>query len=70
MREPIRGRPTISSWTCPRRRPAWIGSRLFPLNQALDWIVEWYRAFQGGDDLRRLTRKQIERYEALLQDAR
>jgi CDP-glucose 4,6-dehydratase len=41
-----------------------------PLDPALDWIVEWYRAFRGGDDLRRLTRKQIERYEALLQDAR
>ena len=39
---------------------------VLPLNQALDWIVEWYRAFQAGDDLRRLTRTQIERYEALL----
>jgi CDP-glucose 4,6-dehydratase len=38
---------------------------LLPLNPALDWIVEWYRAFQAGDDLRGLTRKQIERYEAL-----
>jgi CDP-glucose 4,6-dehydratase len=37
-----------------------------PLNQALDWIVEWYRAFQAGDDLRRLTLTQIQRYEALL----
>lgn len=36
------------------------------LNSALDWITEWYRAFQAGDDLRRLTRTQIERYEALL----
>ena len=38
---------------------------VLPLNQALDWIVEWYRAFQAGADLRRLTRAQIERYEAL-----
>ncbi len=37
-----------------------------PLNQALDWIVEWYRTFQAGDDLRRLTLTQIQRYEALL----
>lgn len=36
-----------------------------PLHQALDWIVEWYRAFQAGADLRHLTRLQIERYEAL-----
>jgi CDP-glucose 4,6-dehydratase len=38
---------------------------LLPLKPALDWIVEWYRAFQAGSDLRRLTRTQIERYEAL-----
>lgn len=36
-----------------------------PLNAALGWIVEWYRSFQAGDDLRRFTRMQIERYEAL-----
>jgi CDP-glucose 4,6-dehydratase len=38
---------------------------LLPLNLALDWVVEWYRAFQAGGDLPRLTRAQIERYEAL-----
>lgn len=38
---------------------------VLPLNVALDWIVSWYRAFQEGADLRNLTRKQIERYEAL-----
>jgi CDP-glucose 4,6-dehydratase len=37
-----------------------------PLNPALEWIVEWYRAFQAGDNLGRFTRSQIERYEALL----
>ncbi|MGA2516002.1 MAG: CDP-glucose 4,6-dehydratase [Thermodesulfobacteriota bacterium] len=36
-----------------------------PLNLALEWIVEWYRAFQAGDNLGYLTRTQIERYEAL-----
>ena len=41
---------------------------VLPLSQALDWIVEWYRAFQAGADLRRLTRTQIERYEALSQN--
>ena len=28
---------------------------VLPLGQALDWIVEWYRAYQTGADLRRLT---------------
>jgi CDP-glucose 4,6-dehydratase len=37
-----------------------------PLPKALDWIVEWYRAFQAGGDLRSLTKAQIERYETLL----
>jgi CDP-glucose 4,6-dehydratase len=36
-----------------------------PLTLALEWIVEWYRAFQAGDNLGYLTRTQIERYEAL-----
>lgn len=40
-------------------------SPLLPLQQALGWIVEWYQAFQGGADLQRLTRGQIERYESL-----
>jgi len=39
---------------------------LLPLHQALQWIIEWYRAFQAGDDLHLLTRTQIGRYEALL----
>jgi CDP-glucose 4,6-dehydratase len=39
---------------------------VLPLHQALHWIIEWYRAFQAGADLRFLTRAQIERYEALL----
>ena len=36
-----------------------------PLSLALEWIVEWYRAFQAGADLRSVTVRQIERYEAL-----
>jgi CDP-glucose 4,6-dehydratase len=38
------------------------------LEQTLDWVVEWYRAFQAGTDLGLRTRMQIERYEALLQN--
>ena len=41
---------------------------LLPLHQALEWIVEWYRGYQAGADLRRLTCSQIERYEALSRD--
>ena len=40
---------------------------VLPLSPALDWIVEWYRAFEAGTDVRCLTRSQIGRYEALLQ---
>ena len=36
-----------------------------PLERALDWIVEWYQAFQTGTDVRGITCSQIERYEAL-----
>ena len=39
-----------------------------PLQQALEWIVEWYSGFQAGADPRFLTRTQIDRYEAMLQD--
>jgi CDP-glucose 4,6-dehydratase len=35
------------------------------LGPALEWIVEWYRAYQAGTDLRTLTLAQIERFEAL-----
>jgi CDP-glucose 4,6-dehydratase len=38
---------------------------VLPLKPALNWVVEWYRTFQQGGDLQRLTRKQIERYEEL-----
>ena len=38
---------------------------LVPLHEALDWIVEWYRAFQAGGDLRRAVETQIERYQEL-----
>jgi len=38
---------------------------LLPLELALEWIVEWYRGFQAGADLQRLTREQIARYESL-----
>lgn len=39
---------------------------VLPLESALDWIVEWWRGFQAGLDIRNLTRTQIDRYEGLL----
>lgn len=48
------------------RAAAYLGWRpLLPLGQALDWIVEWYRAFQGGKNLRDFTLAQIEHYDQL-----
>jgi CDP-glucose 4,6-dehydratase len=41
---------------------------VLPLDQSLLWIVEWYHEFRAGKDLQSLTRRQIERYEYLLQD--
>jgi len=38
---------------------------VLPLDSALGWIVEWWRAFHAGGDLRRFTCSQIERYESL-----
>jgi|HubBroStandDraft_2_1064218.scaffolds.fasta_scaffold18992_2 CDP-glucose 4,6-dehydratase len=37
------------------------------LPTALEWIVEWYRAYQAGADLRRMTEAQLDRYQTLLQ---
>jgi len=37
-----------------------------PLATSLEWIMEWYRGFASGTDLRTLTRAQIECYEAAL----
>jgi CDP-glucose 4,6-dehydratase len=48
--------------TCLGWRP------VLPLDLALGWIVEWWRALQAGGDLRLLTAVQIERYEALAQN--
>lgn len=37
------------------------------LEQSLSWIVEWYKAFESGADLRSTTLDQIQSYERLLQ---
>jgi CDP-glucose 4,6-dehydratase len=42
---------------------------LVPLSLALEWIVEWYRAFRDGADLRAVTEAQIARYEGMADGA-
>jgi CDP-glucose 4,6-dehydratase len=33
--------------------------------QAIDWTVEWYRAWRDGADMRRVSETQLERYCSL-----
>jgi CDP-glucose 4,6-dehydratase len=33
------------------------------LDSALGWTVDWYKSYQGGDDIRELTEHQISNYE-------
>jgi CDP-glucose 4,6-dehydratase len=40
-----------------------------PLDTALAWIVEWFKAYRAGEDLRALTQAQIRRYEARVRAA-
>lgn len=35
------------------------------LEDTLDWIVEWYRHFLRGENVRQITENQIARYESL-----
>ena len=35
---------------------------VLPLADALEWIVQWYRAFQSEGDLLEVTQRQISRY--------
>jgi CDP-glucose 4,6-dehydratase len=47
-----------------RARLGW--SPKLGLNEAIKWVVDWYRAFQEKEDLRKVTSEQINRYENLL----
>ncbi|MBV9772383.1 MAG: CDP-glucose 4,6-dehydratase [Gemmatimonadetes bacterium] len=44
-----------------RERLGW--TPRLPLEAALEWIVEWYRAYRSGDDVRGITEAQISRYQ-------
>lgn len=36
------------------------------MNEMLEWVVEWYRAYYGGDDVESISREQIALYESLI----
>ena len=35
------------------------------LSQALEWVVEWYQAYEANEDMREVTLGQISRYEEI-----
>ena len=35
------------------------------LSQALEWVVEWYKAYEAKKDMREITLSQIARYEEI-----
>jgi CDP-glucose 4,6-dehydratase len=37
------------------------------LKSALEWLVDWYQAWQGGTDMHEFTLNQIARYKAMVQ---
>lgn len=46
-----------------RSRLGW--AQRLDIAQAIDWTVEWYRAWHAGADMRRVSESQLERYRAL-----
>lgn len=47
---------------CAKSRDLLDVSPKLELSEALEWIVEWYRAWVEGSDMRQLTEQQIARY--------
>lgn len=46
------------------KRLAW--NPCLDLEQSLEWVVQWYKEYQRGSNLRDVTLKQISRYEKLV----
>ena len=67
MLEPIHEGQRSEVGYLQSERLCWIGVPCASLNAALEWVVDWYRAFHTGADLRAMTLMQIERYEGLAQ---
>lgn len=51
---------------CSKAKVSLGWSPKLPLLGALDWIIEWYQAYQKGQNLRQLSIEQIVRYEAMM----
>lgn len=51
------------SLDCSKARTALGWTPRLGLDKALEWTVEWYKAYQRGDDMRGLTEDQIDRYQ-------
>jgi CDP-glucose 4,6-dehydratase len=50
----------------PAPTPTSTGTPHLRLDTALDWLVQWYRAWQSGADMHTFTLAQIAAYESLL----
>lgn len=50
---------------CSKARVLLNWTPTLPLNRSLEWVVEWYRAYSSGKDMRHITQNQIAQYEAL-----
>jgi CDP-glucose 4,6-dehydratase len=50
---------------CSKARNLLGWSPRLPLSTALEWTVEWYRAYQRDEDMRRLTETQIADYAGI-----
>lgn len=56
---------TLLKLDCSRARSRLGWRPRLSLGDALDWIVDWYRAEEGHADMRHVTLSQIDRYRAL-----
>ncbi len=52
---------------CSKARARLRWTPRLPLAEALSWTVQWYKAYVGNADMRRLTEEQIEIYSGLMQ---
>ncbi|MDG6079361.1 CDP-glucose 4,6-dehydratase [Erythrobacter litoralis] len=41
----------------------------FTLSDTLEWIVDWHKAYAKGDDMRAVSRRQLQQYRALMDKA-
>jgi CDP-glucose 4,6-dehydratase len=51
---------------CSKARSLLRWNPVLNIEQSLVWIVEWYRAYSRGEDMRKITQNQIARYEAIV----